>query len=51
MRCVIQRVTNASVAIDGEGRPVAVPSFTPRTEEERSEYAAALERRKIRLGR
>ena len=39
------------VALDNEDHPVQVPSFIPETEEEKKEFEAALERRKIRLGR
>ena len=39
------------VALDENDRPIIVPSFVPETEEEKLEYAAAIERRKIRLGR
>ncbi len=37
------------VAIDEEGRPVAVPGIYPQTAKEQSRYAAALERRKQRI--
>ncbi len=39
------------VALDDEDHPVQVPPFIPETESEQKEYEAALERRKIRLGR
>ncbi len=39
------------VAIDGDGRPVPVPPFTPETDGERLEYEGALARRKIRVGK
>ena len=39
------------VAIDENGAPVPVPPFEPEGEEEEREYAAALRRREIRLGR
>lgn len=39
------------VALDAEGKPIQIPPFVPETEEEKAEYEAALERRKIRLGR
>lgn len=39
------------VALDENDDPAPVPPFTPETEEEKAEYAAALERRKIRLKR
>jgi acyl-CoA hydrolase len=37
------------VAIDGEGRPVEVPSLVPETDEEKRRFAAAAERRRLRL--
>ncbi len=39
------------VALDEDDRPIPVPAFIPETEEEKAEYEAALERRRIRLGR
>ena len=39
------------VALDEEDKPIVVPEFIPETEEEKAEYEAALERRRIRLGR
>ena len=39
------------VALDENDRPTPVPTFVPETEEEKAEYAAAEERRKIRLAR
>lgn len=39
------------VAIDGEGRPVPVPAFTPETPEEQAEYEAAAARRRERAAR
>ena len=50
-RAMVNRAYAVYVALDEEDRPVQVPPFTPETEEERQEYAAALERRRIRLGR
>ena len=38
------------VALDENDRPTPIPSFIPETEEEKEEYAAAENRRKIRLG-
>ena len=38
------------VALDENDRPTPIPSFIPETEEEKEEYAAAEERRRIRLG-
>ncbi len=49
-----QRVNRAYmvfVAIDWEGKPVAVPPFEPAPDEERDEHEPAIERRRIRLGR
>ncbi len=39
------------VALDDNDRPVYVPQFVPETDEEKLEYSAAEERRKIRLKR
>lgn len=39
------------VAIDDDGRPTSVPSLIPETEEEKKEYAEALERRQNRKNR
>lgn len=50
-REAVNRAYLVFVAIDGEGRPVPVPSFTPETEEECAEYESALNRRKQRLGK
>ena len=41
----------ATVALDDEDKPVAIPPFVPETTEEKQEYAAAEERRRIRLSR
>ncbi len=48
---LVNRAYAVYVALDDEDKPAAVPAFLPETEEERQEYAAALERRNIRLGR
>ena len=48
-RDLINRAYAVFVALDGEEKPVPVPPFVPETEEEKAEYAAALERRAIRL--
>ena len=48
---MVNRAYAVFVALDDSDRPLAVPSFQPETEEEQQEYAAALERRKIRLQR
>ena len=39
------------VALDDQEQPTPVPVFIPETEEEKKEYAAAEERRRLRLGR
>lgn len=39
------------VALDDEGRPTPVPPVLPETEEDRQRYAAARERRQLRLER
>ena len=50
-RQMVNRAYAVFVALDENDRPVPVPPFTPETEEEKAEYQAALERRRIRLGR
>ncbi len=50
-RELINRAYLVFVAIDDEGRPAAIPPFEPETDEEKLEYTAAEERRRIRLGR
>ena len=47
----VNRAYVVFVAIDEEGRPPPVKPFTPADDAEAREYEAALERRKIRLGR
>ena len=47
----VNRAYLVFVALDDEGRPVPVPPFVPETEQEKREYEAAVERRRIRLGR
>ena len=47
----VNRAYVVFVALDDQDNPVYVPAFNPETEAEKREYAAALERRKIRLGR
>jgi acyl-CoA hydrolase len=37
------------VAVDGNGRPIAVPQIKPETEEEKIKYDGALRRRQLRL--
>ncbi|HBQ21074.1 MAG: hypothetical protein A2Z91_09495 [Deltaproteobacteria bacterium GWA2_38_16] len=37
------------VAVDGKGRPIAVPKVIPETKDEKRRYREAQERRKIRL--
>ena len=39
------------VAIDENDQPIEVRQFVPQTEEEKKEYEAAIQRRKIRLAR
>ena len=48
-RELINRAYLVFVALDDEDRPVPVPPFVPETNEEKQEYAAAEERRRIRL--
>ena len=50
-RELINRAYAVFVALDDEDKPAPVPPFTPVTEEEKREYDAALERRRIRLQR
>ena len=50
-RAMVNRAYAVFVALDDEDQPAPVPPFAPETEEEKREYAAALERRKIRLAR
>ncbi len=38
------------VALDEESKPTPVPEFVPETDEEKAEFEAAIERRRIRLG-
>lgn len=47
----INRAYAVFVALDGEEKPAPVPAFVPETEEEKAEYALALERRAQRLKR
>ena len=47
----VNRAYLVFVALDDQDNPVEVPPFTPETDAEKREYAAALERRKIRLAR
>ena len=47
----VNRAYVVFVALDDQDNPAEVPPFTPVTEAEKREYAAALERRKIRLSR
>ena len=48
-RTLVNRAYIVFVALDDEDRPTPVPVFTPETEEERQEYAAAVRRRELRL--
>lgn len=50
-RELINRAYAVFVAIDDEDKPVPIPQFVPETVEEKQEYAAAEERRRIRLQR
>ncbi len=47
----VNRAYLVFVALDEHDAPIPVPPFTPETDAEQREYAAALERRRIRLGR
>ena len=48
---LINRAYVVFVALDDNDQPAAVPAFIPETTEEKQEYAAAEERRRIRLQR
>ena len=50
-RRLVNRAFAVYVALDGEDKPAEVPPFTPETDEEKADYEAALEHRKIRLER
>ena len=50
-RKMVNKAYAVYVALDENDAPAPVPPFTPETEEEQREYEAALERRRIRLGR
>ena len=50
-RELINRAYVVFVALDEQDRPAKVPVFVPETEEEKQEFEAAEERRKIRMGR
>ncbi len=50
-RELINRAYVVFVALDDEDKPTPIPQFVPETTEEKQEYAAAEERRKIRLAR
>lgn len=47
----VNRAYVVYVALDEDDNPAEIPPFTPKTDAEKREYAAALERRKIRLSR
>ena len=47
----VNRAYAVFVALDDHDNPTPVPSFTPVTDAEKQEYAAALERRRMRLGK
>ena len=48
-RTLVNRAYAVFVALDDDDHPAPVPVFTPETEEEKQEYQAAQERRRIRL--
>ena len=50
-RTLVNRAYCVFVALDDEDNPVPVPPFTPQTEAECREYAAAEKRREIRVSR
>lgn len=50
-RKMVNRAYAVFVALDENDQPAPVPVFAPQDDEERAEYQAALERRRIRLGR
>ncbi|MBO4886468.1 MAG: acyl-CoA thioesterase [Clostridia bacterium] len=50
-RELVNRAYAVFVALDDNDTPAPVPPFTPETDEEKQEYAAAQKRRRIRLGR
>ena len=47
----VNRAYLVFVALDEHDKPKPVPPFTPETDEEKEEYAAAAERRKMRVNR
>lgn len=47
----VNRAYLVFVALDEHDKPIEVPPFIPETDAEKREYAAALERRRIRLQR
>ena len=47
----INRAYAVFVALDDEDKPTAIPMLTPETDEEKQEFAAAEQRRQIRLSR
>ena len=47
----VNRAYLVFVALDENDEPTPVPPFTPETDAEKREFAAAQERRRIRLGR
>ena len=47
----VNRAYAMFVALDDNEAPAPIPPFTPETDEEKQEYAAAMERRRIRIGR
>ena len=47
----VNRAYLVFVALDEHDQPKSVPPFTPETDAEKREYAAALERRRVRMSR
>ena len=50
-RELINRAYAVFVALDDEDKPTAIPMLMPETDEEKQEFAAAEQRRQIRLSR
>ena len=50
-RELINRAYAVFVALDDADKPTAIPMLTPETDEEKQEFAAAEQRRQIRLSR
>ena len=47
----VNRAYAVYVALDENDKPKAVPSFIPETDEDKREYAAAVTRRRMRIGK